>query len=43
VDGHPVTVSAGNVVFVPPFAPHKWWNNGDEAAEAILIMFGDGA
>lgn len=43
VDGQPVSLSAGNAVFVPPFAPHRWWNDSEEAAEAILIMFGDGA
>ncbi|MEM9302652.1 MAG: cupin domain-containing protein [Pseudomonadota bacterium] len=43
VDGERVTVPAGNVVFVPPHATHLWWNDTDEPAAALLIMFGDGA
>ena len=43
VDGQEVTVPAGNAVFVPPLAPHRWWNEHEEPAEAILIMFGEGA
>lgn len=43
VDGERVTLSAGHAVFVPPFATHLWWNDTDETAGAVLIMFGDGA
>lgn len=43
VDGHRVSLPAGNAVFVPPNVNHLWWNDTDEAAEAILVMFGDGA
>ena len=43
VDGQRVTLPEGNTIFIPPFVNHKWWNETDEATEAILIMFGDGA
>ena len=43
VDGKRVTLPAGNTLFVPPNVMHKWWNETDEPADAILIMFGDGA
>ena len=43
VDGELVTAPAGHAVFVPPHAPHQWWNELEEPAEAILIMFGEGA
>ena len=43
VDGQSVSLSAGNTIFIPPNVMHKWWNETDEATEAILIMFGEGA
>lgn len=43
VDGKRVSLSKGNTIFIPPNVNHKWWNETDEATEAILIMFGDGA
>ncbi|NRA58638.1 MAG: cupin domain-containing protein [Phycisphaerales bacterium] len=43
VDGAPITLQAGNTVFIPANVMHKWWNEGDEDAEVILIMFGEGA
>ena len=43
VDGEPITVSAGNTVFIPANVHHKWWNEGSEPVELILIMFGEGA
>ncbi|MEO0727126.1 MAG: hypothetical protein AAFZ63_21445 [Bacteroidota bacterium] len=43
VDGQRVSLPEGNTIFIPPFVNHKWWNETDEASEAILIMFGDGA
>lgn len=43
VDGQLVTLSKGNTIFIPPNVNHKWWNETDEATEAILIMFGEGA
>ncbi len=43
VDGKRVALSSGNTIFIPPNVMHKWWNETDEATEAILIMFGEGA
>lgn len=43
VDGKSVSLSEGNTIFIPPNVMHKWWNDTDEATEAILIMFGQGA
>lgn len=43
VDGKRVSLSSGNTIFIPPNVMHKWWNETDEATEAILIMFGEGA
>ncbi|MEM7227534.1 MAG: cupin domain-containing protein [Planctomycetota bacterium] len=43
VDGARVSLPAGNTVFIPANVAHKWWNDTDEATEAILIMFGEGA
>ncbi|MDC8004688.1 cupin domain-containing protein [Aureisphaera galaxeae] len=43
VDGQRVSISEGNTIFIPANVMHKWWNETDEAAEAVLIMFGKGA
>ncbi len=43
VDGTRVTLAKGNTIFIPEGATHKWWNETEEASEAILIMFGEGA
>ena len=43
VGGKPVEAKAGEMVFIPPMTPYEWWNDDDEPAEAILVMFGDGA
>ncbi|MBT8219857.1 MAG: cupin domain-containing protein [Bacteroidia bacterium] len=43
VDGKRVSLSKGNTIFIPPNVMHKWWNETNEATEAILIMFGEGA
>ncbi len=43
VDGRRVTLPQGHTLFVPPNVMHRWWNEGDEPADAVLIMFGDGA
>jgi hypothetical protein len=43
VDGQPVTLPAGHTIFIPPHVHHRWWNATDEASEAVLIMFGEGA
>lgn len=43
VDGRRVTLSEGQTVFIPAHVDHKWWNESNTAAEAVLIMFGEGA
>ena len=43
VDGVDVEVRSGEAVFMPENALHEWWNESDEPAEAILVMFGEGA
>ncbi len=43
VDGERVSLTAGNTIFIPKNVNHKWWNETNEATEAILIMFGEGA
>lgn len=43
VDGTPVSLPAGQTVFVPANVMHLWWNETDQPAEAVLIMFGEGA
>lgn len=43
VDGQRVSLSAGNTIFIPANVNHKWWNETEEATEAILVMFGEGA
>lgn len=43
VDGKRVSLSEGNTIFIPPYIQHKWWNETEQATEAILIMFGEGA
>jgi mannose-6-phosphate isomerase-like protein (cupin superfamily) len=43
VDGQRVSLSKGNTIFIPAGAVHKWWNETDQATEAILVMFGKGA
>lgn len=43
VDGKPVSLAAGNTIFIPANVNHRWWNETDKPSEAVLIMFGDGA
>ncbi|MBT8306847.1 MAG: cupin domain-containing protein [Maribacter sp.] len=43
VDGQSVSLAKGNTIFIPAGVNHKWWNETNEATEAILIMFGKGA
>ncbi|MEL6105826.1 MAG: cupin domain-containing protein [Planctomycetota bacterium] len=43
IDGVRISLSAGNAVFIPPHAEHRWWNAGEEPSEAIVLMFGEGA
>jgi len=30
-------------MFIGPDVSHEFWVTGDEAAEGVLLMFGDGA
>lgn len=39
----PVVAGAGEMMFIPPMTPYEWWNEEEEPAEAILVMFGEGA
>jgi quercetin dioxygenase-like cupin family protein len=41
--GTRVSLPAGNAVFVPASVDHRWWNETDKPAEAIIVMFGEGA
>lgn len=41
--GTRVSLPAGNAVFVPANVNHRWWNETDEPAEAVVVMFGEGA
>lgn len=43
VDGERVSLPAGNTIFIPAKVNHRWWNETTKPAEAILIMFGEGA
>ncbi|MGB3464546.1 MAG: cupin domain-containing protein [Cyclobacteriaceae bacterium] len=43
MNGKSVSLSEGNALFIPAGTTHKWWNETDEASEAILVMFGEGA
>jgi mannose-6-phosphate isomerase-like protein (cupin superfamily) len=43
VDGQRVSLTKGNTIFIPAGVAHKWWNETNNATEAILIMFGKGA
>lgn len=43
MNGKRVSLSEGNALFIPAGTTHKWWNETNEATEAILIMFGEGA
>lgn len=44
MNGKRVSLAEGNALFIPPGTTHKWWNESEEeAVEAILIMFGEGA
>lgn len=38
-----VTITEGNMDFIPAHVAHKWRNDKDEPVEVILIMFGEGA
>lgn len=37
------TIREGEAIYIGPGVSHEFWNEGDEAAEGILTMFGEGA
>ncbi len=37
------SLEEGNAVFIPAGMPHQFWNESDEPAQCIIIMFGKGA
>lgn len=43
IDGEVRTVSEGEAIYIGPGVSHEFWNDQDERAEGILVMFGDGA
>lgn len=43
LDGNIQTLAKGSSVFVPTGMTHEFWNEGDEIAEFIIVMFGEGA
>ena len=40
-DDGPIKLEAGMSVFVPPFVKHEIVNDGNEALEGILVLYGD--
>jgi len=43
IGGKTVTLDKSEMLFVPAGVAHEFWNPYDEPAEAIMLMFGDGA
>ncbi len=43
IGGRKLVLEAGRAVLIPAGTAHEFWNDGDESAEGILIMFGEGA
>ena len=43
LDGKHVVLEKGQMVFIPPGMTHEFWNESDEPAEIVLLMFGEGA
>jgi mannose-6-phosphate isomerase-like protein (cupin superfamily) len=43
IGGATVTLDRQEMLFIPAGVPHEFWNTHDEPAEAVLIMFGEGA
>ena len=43
IGGEERTLQSGECVFIPAGISHEFWNNKEEAAEFIIIMFGEGA
>ena len=43
IGGKPVTIHGGEAVLIPAGVSHEFWNDDDEPAVGILLMFGEGA
>ena len=43
LDGRPFVIDGPKAMLIPAGASHTFWNEDDEPAQAIIIMFGDGA
>jgi hypothetical protein len=43
IGGKTITLDRKEMVFIPAGVPHEFWNPYDEPAEAVVIMFGEGA
>lgn len=43
IGGQETKMETGAAIFIPAGVTHELWNPGDEPAEAILIMFGEGS
>jgi mannose-6-phosphate isomerase-like protein (cupin superfamily) len=43
IGGKSVTLDQKEMLFIPAGVSHEFWNPYDEPAEAVLIMFGEGA
>jgi mannose-6-phosphate isomerase-like protein (cupin superfamily) len=43
IGGKSITLDRQEMLFIPAGVSHEFWNPHDEPAEAVLIMFGEGA
>lgn len=43
IGGRQITLRGGQMVYVGPGVTHEFWNEKDEPAQAVLVMFGEGA
>jgi len=43
IGGKEVELREGQAMIVPPGTTHEWWNESEEQATALLLMFGPGA
>jgi mannose-6-phosphate isomerase-like protein (cupin superfamily) len=43
IGGQEVTLQEGQALFIPAGVSHEFWNPYEQPAEAILLMFGEGA
>ena len=43
IGGKELDLRAGETAFIGPDVAHEFWVTGDEAAEGVLLMFGEGA